>query len=194
MNVFKPNWLKVFVGPMKSGKTRGLVEYIDTLQFMDNINYIVFKPEVDTRENNLYTRFNSNAINCTYVTNESLQNIYKEGKNYNIILIDEIQFMDSSVVDIINQLIKMDKMVIVAGLSLAFNNRPFRTVEKLLPFANEIKVCYGICEHPGCNKISTRTQRLIDGEPVAFDDKLISIEGDGKETYETRCVKHHVIK
>ena len=193
MNIFKPNWLEVYIGPMKSGKTKRLVEYIDVVEFMEDINCIVFKPSVDTRNKTMKTRFGNHEVPCTYVTPESLQKIYKEGLNYNIIIIDEIQFMDSSVVDIINDLVKSDKMVIVGGLNLAFNNEPFETITKLLPYANKIEVCYGICEHPGCNKLSTRTQRLIDGQPAPADSPIILIEGSGHETYETRCVKHYKI-
>jgi thymidine kinase len=192
MNVFRPNWLEMYIGPMKSGKTKRLVEYIDTFQYLENINYIVFKPSLDTRDNTMKTRFGDTAVPATYITPESLQKIYKEGKNYNIIIIDEIQFFDIRIVDIINDLIRMDKMVIVGGLNLAFNNTPFPTVEKLLPFAMKIEMCYGICEHPGCNKLSTRTQRLINNKPAAPDSPLVRIEGGG-ETYETRCISHYEI-
>jgi thymidine kinase len=43
-----------------------------------------------------------------------------------------------------------------------------------------------------CGGNATKTQRLIDGTPAAYDDDVIVV--GGKEMYEARCRDHHIVK
>ena len=78
--------------------------------------------------------------------------------------------------------------VIVAGLDQDFRGLPFGQVPQLMAIAEHVtklQVC-SVCGSP-----ASRTQRLIDGEPAAFDDPIILV--GASESYEPRCRHCHAV-
>jgi thymidine kinase len=107
-----------------------------------------------------------------------------------VIAIDEAQFLDSGIVDVATSLAARGRCVILAGLDTDFRGEPFGPMPHLMAIAESVDKLTAICVL--CGASATRTQRLIDGEPAAWDSPTIMV--GGREAYEARCRACHVVR
>ncbi|MFW9855843.1 MAG: thymidine kinase [Candidatus Thorarchaeota archaeon] len=193
--IYRPGYLEAIFGPMKSGKSEQLIRFFRELNYSE-IKGVAFKPKVDIRDKKIASRafdFDLDAI----IINESHPELifqHLEGSDYKIIGIDEAQFFDNRLVDVVDDLLKAKYHIIVSGLMLSFRGEPFGPMPWIVGRANKIVRLTAICDYPGCNQRATRTQRLINGKPAQYNTPLVLIEGTvSGETHEARCVLHHVV-
>ena len=110
------NWIQVITGPMFSGKTTELLSFIERYSYA-GINALGIMNELDTRSNDdfIHSR-NGHKLKAIKVKKsiDILDYIIKnELKNkIQIIAIDEVQFFDCEIVDVIKKLAKMKFIVI----------------------------------------------------------------------------------
>ena len=111
-----------------------------------------------------------------------------------VVAIEEIQFFDAEIVDVVRSLLEADIRVVFAGLSLDFRGEPFGSMPTLLSLCDEIEkptaVCTETVDGKPCGAVATKTQRLINGKPANYSDPIVLI-GDEEEGYHARCPKHH---
>jgi thymidine kinase len=189
----KPGVLEVYCGPMKSGKTREIINRIEKLRFMDSFDFIMIKPNLDTRDSTIKTRFGDLSYECIFIDEARPKEILEKVKDkHNLVIIDEIQFFEKGIIGVVEKLVLANKNVIVGGLDLDFRGEPFGQMPYLLSIADEIHKLAAVCEYPRCSGLATRTQRLIKGEPAHYDSSTIVIDG-GEDKYEPRCIKHHIV-
>ena len=186
---FRPGFLEVYCGPMKSGKTLELLHRVERLKYMSGIEIAYFKPSVDKRSKGFDSRFHNIGNDCHIV--DSSSQIYDLLNKEKVVVIDEAQFFDKGICSVINGLLDEKKNVIAAGLDLDFRGEPFGPMPNILALANEVTKLSGICDYTGCNNPAYFTQRLINGEPASRNSPLVLV-GD-KDFYETRCRKHHEV-
>jgi thymidine kinase len=79
--------------------------------------------------------------------------------------------------------------VIAAGLDMDFRGEPFGCMPQLMSSAEHVDKLHAICVV--CGAEASRTQRLIDGRPAAYDDPIILV--GGSESYEARCRHCHAV-
>jgi thymidine kinase len=106
-----------------------------------------------------------------------------------VVAIDEVQFFDDGVIDVCEQLAHAGKRVICAGLDTDFRGIPFGPIPALMARAEEVSKLHAICVI--CGEEASRTQRLIEGQPAAFDDPVVMV--GAAEVYEARCRQCHVV-
>ena len=104
-----------------------------------------------------------------------------EKKFYNLIFLDEIQFMDTKdTVDNVERILNTGTDVICAGLDQDSRGRPWETSSFLLGLSDKIIKIYGFCNV--CGMEATKTYRKEEGgERTKVGDSDI---------YEPRCLKH----
>jgi thymidine kinase len=78
----------------------------------------------------------------------------------------------------------------LAGLDTHFSGEPFGPMPRRMAIAEMVDKLHAICVL--CGAPATRTQRLIDGEPAAWDSPTIMV--GGHEAYEARCRACHVVR
>jgi len=189
----KPGVLEVFCGPMKSGKSLALLHRVEKLKYMKGQSFRVFKPKLDTRDLVLRSRFGSLSHECVFVDEQDPSSLLAHvGKEVALVAIDEIHFFGSSIVDVVKQLLREEKNVVVAGLDTDFRGQPFGSMPDLVCLADEVHKLTGICDYPSCNRPATRTQRVVDGVPADYSSPIILV-GDAKEGYQCRCLIHHEV-
>jgi thymidine kinase len=191
----KPGFLEVFCGPMNCGKSRELVNIIDRLNYMENYPYLLVKSQIDTRDQGIKTRFGNLELDCSKISKaEEIISLLK--KEHKVVGIEEVQFLDSEIIDVVRDLTKRDIYVICTGLDLDFKAEPFGYMPQLLSIADEVHKLTAVCNYSERNRIcgspATRTQRLIDGKPAPYDSPVILV-GDKREGYCPRCIKHHFV-
>ena len=106
------------------------------------------------------------------------------------IVIDEVQFLDSNVVNVCEDLANRGVRVICAGLDKDFRGEPFGVMPELLCRAELVTKLDAICQV--CGGLATRTQRLINGKPAKYNDPIILV--GATEAYEPRCRHCHVVE
>ncbi|MFX0207995.1 MAG: thymidine kinase [Candidatus Hodarchaeota archaeon] len=194
-SIYIPGYLEVIFGPMKSGKSERLINFFNTLKYSE-IKGIVFKPAVNTREENIATRAYDIDLEAIAIDEKNPNTIlhYLEDEDFKFIGIDEAHMFDINLVEVIDSLLLKDYHIIVCGLILSFRGEPFGPMPWLIGRAHKITRLTAICEYPGCNRQATRSQRLINGDPAPYNSPLLLIENSSSnEKYEARCCFHHIV-
>jgi thymidine kinase len=107
-----------------------------------------------------------------------------------VIAIDEAQFLDDGILDVVTWLANSGRRVIVAGTDTDFRGEPFGKMPQLMAIAELVDKLHAICVL--CGAPATRNQRLIDGVPAPYDSPTIMV--GGREAYEARCRACHVVR
>ena len=150
---------------------------------------IVFKPAIDDRyHKEKVVSHDGNEIEAINIST-SREILNQDLDNVDVIGIDEVQFFDGEIVNIVEQLAKNGHRVVVAGLDMDFRGEPFEPMPKLLAVSEQVTKLQAVCAV--CGSPSSRTQRLINGEPAKIDDPIILVGAN--ESYEPRCRAHHIV-
>ncbi|MCL6617950.1 MAG: thymidine kinase [Anoxybacillus ayderensis] len=181
-------WLEVICGSMFSGKSEELIRRVRRAQFAKQ-EVKVFKPAIDNRySEEAVVSHNGTSVIAIPVSGAS--DIRKHLTTHtDVVAIDEVQFFDEHVVDVVQQLADEGYRVIVAGLDQDFRGEPFGPVPTLMAIAESVTKLQAVCTV--CGSPASRTQRLINGRPASYHDPVILI--GASESYEPRCRHHHEV-
>lgn len=144
--------LIVICGPMFAGKsTRLITEGEKYIKAGRQVVYL--KPSSDTRYSvDEIVTHDQVKVPASLITNQ-LKNRYVV-ERADVVLIDEVQFIEPHLVEEILALVNEGKTIIVAGLDTDYLGQPFPVVKELMPYADEVVKIKGICR---CAKESTMT-------------------------------------
>ena len=139
--------IEVICGSMFSGKTEELIRRLKRAQFARQ-KVEIFKPIVDTRysEEEVVSHDN-NSIRSTSVESSSNISILADGVD--VVGIDEAQFFDDGIVDVCNELANRGCRVIVAGLDMDFQGKPFGPMPYLMATAEYVTKVHAVCTRTG---------------------------------------------
>lgn len=173
-------WIEVVCGPMFSGKTEELIRRVK-LALIAKQRVQVFKPFIDDRYADEYIISHSEQkVICTPIKSSvEVLNLVRD--NTRIVGIDEAQFFDDKIVDVVEKLANRGIRVIVAGLDQDFMGKPFGKMPELLAIAESTLKLKAVCMV--CGGQATKTQRLT-------RSKEQIVVGSG-EAYEARCRACH---
>ena len=191
INMYGPKnhgWVEVIIGPMYSGKSEELIRRIRRTKIAKQ-KVQVFKPEIDNRysKDDVVSHCGGKE-EAVQVTNSS-QILTLLDVDTQVIAIDEVQFFDKGIINVITTLADDNKRVICAGLDMDFKGEPFGPIPTILAIAEFVDKIQAICVV--CGNPATRTQRLINGEPAKYEDPIVLI--GATESYEARCRKCHIV-
>jgi thymidine kinase len=168
----KTGWVEVVCGSMFSGKTEELIRRLNRAKFA-KLSVEIFKPKIDTRysEEDVVSH-NDNAIRSTAV--ESSANILLLASPADVIGIDEAQFFDDGLVEVCNQLANQGVRVIVAGLDMDFQGKPFSPMPQLMAIAEHVTKVHAICMRCGAN--AQYSYRKTDSEDLVLLGETMEYE------------------
>lgn len=181
-------WIEVICGSMFAGKTEELIRRITRIRLAKK-EVIVFKPVIDDRYAKIEVVSHSQRKVKSIPINNSSEILPNLTSKPYAVAIDEAQFFDEGLVDVIEKLANMGVRVIVAGLDLDFRGEPFGIMPEILARAEYVTKLHAICQV--CGEPATRTQRLIDNIPAYYDDPIILVSAQDK--YEARCRHCHQV-
>ncbi len=191
-SLYDPGYLEVICGPMKSGKTGRLISELTRLNY-SNLKYMLFKPDIDDRfsKEKVVSR-DGGALQGIVIPTSSPEDILNKYLNtgFDIAAIDEANFFNDKLVEVVQSLLIHKKRILISGLDLDFRGEPFGPMPGLLAMADRIVKLYAACDYPNCGKPANRTQRLVEGRPAYYEDPLILV---GDEEYQARCLEHHYV-
>ncbi|MCL5998538.1 MAG: thymidine kinase [Chloroflexi bacterium] len=186
----QPNggWIEVICGSMFSGKSEELIRRIKRAEIARQ-KVQVFKPRLDTRYGHDRVSSHSGIQLGAVAVSQAREILQLTEPDTNVVAIDEVQFFDWEITDVCEMLAEHDKRVIAAGLDMDFRGEPFGPMPLLMALAEEVEKLHAICMV--CGAPATRTQRLIDGRPAAYEDPVILV--GASESYQARCRQHHEV-
>lgn len=183
--------LDVITGPMFAGKSEELVKRLRRYKIA-GLKVIVFNHALDTRyATNKISSHSKQKWKATSVKSPS-EILAKIHKNTDVVIVDEAQFFDMSLIGVVQKLVQGGTIVIVAGLDTDFRGEPFGCMPQLLALADgEIVKLKAVCHT--CKKwTAVRTQRVLaNGKPAHYNAPLVQI--GAVDSYQARCLLHHEV-
>jgi len=173
----RTGWVEVICGSMFSGKTEELIRRLNRARIAKQ-DVKIFKPAVDTRYHN-EDIVSHNASSISSIPLKDPAEMLSLAGNCDVVGIDEAQFFQESVVDVANQLADAGKRVIVAGLDMDFQGKPFGPMPSLMSIAEYITKVHAVCVV--CGDVANYSYRKIPAQ-----NQVLLGETD---SYEARCRK-----
>lgn len=168
-------WIEVICGSMFSGKTEELIRRLKRVEIA-NMKAEIFKPAFDTRyDEQKIVSHDENKIHSTPIDNS--QTILLLAQEVDVVGIDEAQFFDDQIPAVCEALALRGMRVIVAGLDMDYQGKPFGPMPNLLAIADYITKLHAICVV--CGNIANVSYRKINtaGQVLLGE----------KDIYEPRC-------
>jgi thymidine kinase len=168
--------VEVICGSMFSGKSEELIRRLTRAKIARR-RVQVFKPRIDVRFSEVEVVSHGGLRLLAVAVEKSADILDQTDARSEVIGIDEAQFFDAGIVDVVNRLADLGKRVVVAGLDQDYLGRPFEPMPALMAAAEEVTKTRAICVR--CGAAASRTQRL-----VASDERVV-VGASG--LYEARC-------
>ncbi|MDY6872501.1 MAG: thymidine kinase [Chloroflexota bacterium] len=178
--------LEVICGSMFCGKTEELIRRLRRARIAKQ-NVQVFKPAIDNRFDVAKVTSHSGLDVDAVPVGNSAEILKKLDPETTVVGVDEAQFFDDEIVEIVDQLADKGLRVIVTGLDTDFRGEPFGKMPVLMARAEKVEKLRAICMV--CGEEASRTQRLVNGKPARYDDPIVVV--GAQELYEARCRQHH---
>lgn len=169
-------WIEVICGPMFSGKSEELIRRV-TRSKIARIPVQTFKPSLDTRYADAEVVSHSSLSVSAEPVSDSFTLLRMVEDSTEVIGIDEGQFFDDRIIEVVERLAKSGKQVIVAGLDLDYLGRPFDPIPHLCARSEYVTKMLAVCHR--CGAPAAFTQRIIKS------DDLVVL--GATDAYEARC-------
>ncbi len=186
---YTSGWVHVICGCMFCGKTDEMLRLLRRFTIAGR-EVVLVKPRADTRTDEETVISRSGAQHRAVAVNTSAD-IEGVVGTADIVAIEEGQFWDDGLTEVVGRLATGGRQVLVTGLDQDYRGDPFGPMPALMALADQVTKLTAICMV--CGEPATRTQRLIDGKPAPADSPLIMVGGMGDEKYEARCRLHHEV-
>ena len=171
----KAGSIEVICGSMFSGKTEELIRRMKRAQFAKQ-NVEIYKPCIDVRySDDQVVSHDSHSIPSTPI--DSPASMLLLSSDVEVVGIDEAQFFDETIVEVVQTLANRGVRVIIAGLDTDFLGKPFGPMPALMAVAEEVQKVHAICVK--CGSPANHSHRL------SANDQLVVL-GE-KDVYEPLC-------
>ena len=178
-------WIEVVCGGMFSGKTEELIRRAKRAHIAGQ-EVVIVKPTVDDRYSKTdIVSHNESALPGIQV--DTADQIILLTSSAKVVCIDEAQFFDDRIVDVANTLANDGKRVIIAGLDMDFEGKPFEPMPHLLAIAEYVTKLHAICAESGV--MANYSQRVVEN-----DDQVLVGEKDAYEPRARHCFRPPVDK
>lgn len=172
-------WIDVISsGSMYAGKTTELIRRVRNFVLAKR-TAAVFQPTIARRFNDDEVIMSHDGLRFEAIHTDNPLEIlwYAEMHRPAVIAIDEAQFYDASIVDVVQELANLGHYLIIAGLSQTSEGRPFGIMPALLAIGDNVTSVYGVCM--ACGEPATK--------PFSLRAKTEDVSVGAGEKYEARC-------
>jgi thymidine kinase len=188
MKSHMPGSVEVICGSMFSGKTDELIRRL-RLATIARQHVQVFKPAIDMRYAVEKVTSHAGSDFAAVPVEKAAEIRDRLDKDATVVAIDEAQFFDAEIIQVVEELAEKKLRVLVAGLDTDFRGEPFGLMPELMARAEHVDKLQAICMV--CGEPASRTQRLVNGKPARFHDPVVIV--GAAEMYEARCRTHHEV-
>ncbi len=168
-----------YYGVMGSSKTA--IALMKKFSFEEHGKKVVLlKPSTDTREGRIVVKSRI-GLSCEALVvseNESIMDLLMGQSGYDIIIVDEAQFLNPSQVDELRDLTNSGIMVMCYGLKTDYMCKLFDGSKRLLEVADSIREIQSPCK---CGRKAIVNAKYQDGK-IIYEGDQIDIGGNEKYT------------
>jgi thymidine kinase len=173
-------WIEVICGGMFSGKTEEMIRRARRALIAGQ-KVRLFKPALDNRyAEEEITSHNATMLPALAV--ETADQLILLSSDADVVCVDEAQFFDLRLVDVVNHLANDGKRVILAGLDMDYLGKPFEPIPQLMAIAEYVTKLHAICTVSGT--LAHYSQRVVDS-----DSKVLLGEYDAYEPRSRQCFR-----
>lgn len=169
-------WIEVICGPMFSGKSEELIRRVVRVKIAKR-PVQVFKPSLDDRYAETEVVSHSNLSVTAIPVADSQELLERVDPRTEVVGVDEAQFFDDGLLEVVEALALAGKQVIVAGLDLDYLGRPFEPIPRIAHRSEFVTKIMAVCHR--CGDPANFTQRIVQG------DELVVL--GATDSYEARC-------
>ncbi|MCE9586516.1 hypothetical protein K8R04_04345 [Candidatus Uhrbacteria bacterium] len=187
VNVSKFGTLTLFTGCMASGKSALLLNRVAYLRTLGRSVAVSMHASSHRDRLHAFSRAGQQEYALRFKDPSDLLRFTRNGE---ILAIDEIQDLEMDFAPVLAQLFDRGFPLVAAGRDTDFRGIVFPIMDWLRARATEHTILTAVCTT--CFGPATRSQRLVRGEPAHWDSSIRE-QGPPLETYEPRCVEHHVV-
>jgi thymidine kinase len=173
--------IDAITGPMFSGKTNRLLDAARAAREAGG-HMALFRPQVDTRHPPPVAVSHTGRWHVARTIRDAEELLAAAGGE-TLVGVDEGQFFDAAIVDVLDALRGAGAQVTVAGLELDFRREPFGPMPAVLEIADSVARLEAVCHL--CGRPAEFTQRLRNGVAVLAEEPVVVV--GGAELYEARC-------
>ena len=157
-------WIEVICGSMFSGKTEELIRRLKRAEFA-NQQILLFKPVLDNRfsEENVMSHKGSTSQAISINNASEIMDVWKGER---IVAIDEAQFFDEGIIDVVTTLSNTGVRVLIAGLDMDFKGNPFGFMPQLMSIAEYVTKVHAICV--SCGNLAQFSHRIVDDKDLVL--------------------------
>lgn len=110
-----------------------------------------------------------------------------DGRALDLLAIDEAQFFDLDLVPTVEEIVRAGTTVVVSGLCVTFDGRPFEPLPTLMALAEDVTKLTAVCAV--CGQDAAFHQRVVAGD-VGDARTPTAAHVGGTESYQARCRRH----
>ena len=168
----KAGSIEVICGSMFSGKTEELIRRLKRAKFA-NQKVEIYKPCIDVRySDDQVVSHDSHSIPSTPI--DSPASMLLLSSDVEVVGIDEAQFFDETIVEVVQTLANRGVRVIVAGLDTDFLGKPFGPMPALMAVAEDVQKVHAVCMKCGSpanhsHRLSSSEQLVVLGEKDIYE-------------------------
>jgi thymidine kinase len=171
----KAGSIEVICGSMFSGKTEELIRRMKRAQFAKQ-QVAIYKPCIDVRySEDQVVSHDAHSIPSTPISSPA--KMLELSNEVEVVGIDEAQFFDDTLIEVVQTLANRGIRVIIAGLDTDFLGKPFGPMPALMAVAEDIQKVHTICVR--CGSPANHSHRLTASEQLV-------VLGE-KDSYEPLC-------
>jgi len=179
--------LQVVTGPMFAGKSEELLRRVRRAQIAGLAVEVISHALDDRRGEGQVSSHSGLSVPSRAVSSVDELTASVRGADLDLVAIDEAQFFGPDLVPAVDALVADGLTVIVAGLCVTFDGRPFEPMPSLMAIAEDVVKLTAVCAV--CGADAAFHQRLASGD-VGDPNVPTREQVGGIESYQARCRRH----
>ncbi|WP_242493753.1 thymidine kinase [Sanguibacter massiliensis] len=190
-----PGHVEVVCGPMFAGKSEELLRRVRRARFAGFAVEVMSHAVDDRRGAGTVSSHSGLAVPAAAVGDVAALEAHVRGRRaaggLDVVAIDEAQFFGPDLVDAVQGLAGDGLVVLVAGLDVTFEGRPFEPLPSLCALAERVTRLTAVCGV--CGADAAFHERVVATPSAAgrVEDARAELVG-GAESYVARC-RHHLV-
>lgn len=179
--------LQVISGPMFAGKSEELLRRTRRAR-LAGLDIQVVNHALDDRfdAGQVASHIGSTMASRPVPDAESLRALV-DGRGLDLLAVDEAQFFDTDLLEVVAGLLDAGTTVVVAGLSVTFDGGPFEPLPSLMAVAEDVTKLTAVCAVCGRDAAFHRRKA---GDDVGEATEPTAAHIGGIEAYQARCRRH----
>jgi thymidine kinase len=177
--------VEVIAGPMFAGKTEELLRRVRRAR-IEGRRVVVLSHALDTRsgEGRVASHAGLDAASRTVASAADIAGAVPADAE--LVAVDEAHFFGADLVPAVTELARRGLVVIVAGLDVTFDGRPFEPLPSLMALAERVDKLTAICTVCGADAIFH--ERVVPSARPGGE--IVADHVGGLDKYQARCRRH----